>query len=143
MGGQMNELKSRKDNIESILGEKKAEQGEMKAQLGKMKKSMGYTNEADIDTRIATIEFKLWTDSISLKEEKQLLAEIKELKKCKPKLSELSKLQNNVESFDKGSDLRSERTKLIEQMQLCFEKKKAIQERFSECNDKRKNQVGD
>merc|ERR1719145_325587 len=99
----------------------------MKSQLAKMKKSMNYTTEADIDDRIATIEFKLWTESISLKDEKQLLAEIKELKKNKPKLSELSKLQSNVENLDKGTDLREEAGKLRDQMQILFEKKSKIQ----------------
>merc|ERR1712183_1154078 len=102
-----------------------------------MKKSMGYTSEADIDERIATIEFKLWTDSISLKEEKQFLAEIKELKKNKPKLSEISKMQSNVESFDNGSDLRAKLNDHRDTMALLFAKKQAIQEKLKELTEKR------
>merc|ERR1712151_1352442 len=120
---EMSDLKSKKDQIQASLGENKAAGLEMKSQLNKMKKSMNYTTEADIDDRIASIEFKLWTDSISLKEEKALLAEIKELKKNKPKLAELSKLQNNVENFDHGTNLREQSGALRDRMAILFQKK--------------------
>jgi len=38
------------------------------------KSNVTYKSEAEIDDRIATIEFKMWTDSLSLKEEKAYLA---------------------------------------------------------------------
>merc|ERR1712217_860483 len=85
----------------------------------------------------------LWTESISLKDEKQLLAEIKELKKNKPKLAELSKLQNNVENFDSGTNLREKNAQLRDQMQVLFLKKTEIQERLKALNEKRQGQVGD
>merc|ERR1712183_1178728 len=108
-----------------------------------MKKSMGYTSEADIDERIASIEFKLWTDSISLKEEKALLAEIKELKKTKPKLAELSNLSNKVANIDAGTDLREESKKLGEQMQTLYHQKVGIQEELKALTEKRSKEVGD
>merc|ERR1712217_556660 len=85
----------------------------------------------------------LWTESISLKDEKQLLAEIKELKKNKPKLAELSKLQNNVENFDTGANLKEKNAQLRDQMQILFQKKTEIQERLKALNEKRQGQVGD
>merc|ERR1711953_511302 len=138
-----NTLKDKKDKIQASLGENKAAGLEMKSQLNKMKKSMNYTTEADIDDRIASIEFKLWTDSISLKEEKALLAEIKELKKNKPKLAELSKLQNNVENFDSGANLREQQGALRDRMAVLFQQKTTIQEKMKALNDKRQSQVGD
>merc|ERR1712217_862604 len=85
----------------------------------------------------------LWTESISLKDEKQLLAEIKELKKNKPKLAELSKLQNNVENFDAGTNLKEKNAQLRDQMQILYQKKTEIQERLKALNEKRQGQVGD
>merc|ERR1719436_1344083 len=136
----MNEIKSQKDRIAASLGDKKAEGQEMKAQLSKMKKNMGYTSEAEIDDRIATIEFKLWTESITLKEEKTLMAEIKDLKKNKPKLSELSKLQSNVENFDNGTNQRAKLNELRDQMAILYNKKTQIQEKMKALNEKRQGQ---
>merc|ERR1712151_965646 len=104
---------------------------------------MKFTSEEEINDRIATIEFKLWTESISLKEEKALLAEIKELKKNKPKLSELSKLQSNVENFDNGTNQRAKLNELRDQMAILYNKKTQIQEKMKALNEKRQGQVGD
>merc|ERR1712050_724480 len=141
--GQMNHIKAQKDSIQASLGDKKAEGQTMKAELSKMTKNMKYTSEAEIDDRIATIEFKLWTESITLKEEKTLLAEIKDLKKNKPKLSELSKLQSNVENFDHGTNLQEKRNELRDQMAILHGKKTQIQEKMKALNEKRQSQVGD
>ena len=66
---------------EKLQDERKSfEEGkEMKAALNKMKKTPGYTNEDAIDARIASIEYRMWTESITLKVEKKLLAEIADL----------------------------------------------------------------
>ena len=47
----------------------------------------------EIEQRIASLEFKMWTDSLSLKDEKAVLKEISDLKKQKPKLAELDQLK--------------------------------------------------
>merc|ERR1711881_184657 len=124
----MNAIQDKRDQISKALGEKKTEGAEMKQELSKMKKSMGFTSEADIDDRIATIEFKLWTESVSLKDEKNYLAEIKELKKNKPKVSQVSQMQDKVSNFDAGTDLREKRKELNELVAIEREKKKGIQE---------------
>merc|ERR1712072_622233 len=126
-----------------MLGDKKSEGAEMKQELNKMKKSMGFTSEADIDDRIATIEFKLWTESISLKDEKNYMAEIKELKKNRPKVSQVSQMQDKVSNFDAGTDLREKRKELNELVAIEREKKKGIQERLTELTESRKAQMGD
>merc|ERR1712050_479597 len=140
---QMNEVKAQKDKIQGSLGDIKAEGASMKAELSKMAKNMRYTSEAEIDNRITIIEFKLWTESISLKEEKTLLAEIKDLKKSKLKLSELSKLQSNVEHGDNGTNQRAKLNELRDQMAILYNKKTQIQEKMKALNDKRQSQVGD
>merc|ERR1712129_375409 len=59
-------LMARKDELNKGITEKKQEGADMRTQLSKMKKSIGYTNEGDIDDRIASIEFRLVTESVSL-----------------------------------------------------------------------------
>merc|ERR1719482_2151638 len=104
----------------------------MKQQLGKMKKSMTFKSEAEIDERIATIEFKMWTESVSLKQEKDYLAEIKELKKNKPKVSQVSQLESKLEDFknDSGLSMKEQRNEINAKMAELREKKKGIQEKM-------------
>merc|ERR1712039_970638 len=87
----------------------------------------------------------MWTDSLSLKEEKAYLAEIKELKKTKPRLAELSKLQNKVEGLKANSsdDLRDRNRSLGEMMQTLYHQKLEIQEKLKALTEKRKLEVGD
>merc|ERR1719379_3047245 len=76
---------------EDLKGQQQAAYAEGRSkrqELNKMKKSMAYTDIDKIDERIASIEFQLWTDSPSLKEEKALLEEIKLLKRNKSKVSD-------------------------------------------------------
>merc|ERR1712187_666809 len=108
----MNKLAERHQAIKGAINGKRGEQAQMKNDLSKMKKSMGYQTEGEIDERIATIEFKLWTESLSLKDEKAYLAEIKELKKNKPKICQVSEMEGKLADFDAGVSLRDQ-SKLI------------------------------
>merc|ERR1711879_936164 len=131
------------DAIKGNVADKKAEDAEMKAKLNKMKNTISYTSEDAIDKRIEEIEFKVQTESLSLKDEKALLLEIKELKKTKPKLSQFSKLQDSVANLDSGKDLKERSKELAEVMQSFFNQKVAIQERLKALNEKREKETGD
>jgi chromosome segregation ATPase len=64
---KLDALQEQKTGILGQVGDRVAEGKEMKAQLNKMKKSLGYTSEDAIDERIASIEYRMWTESITLK----------------------------------------------------------------------------
>merc|ERR1712194_158052 len=99
---------------------------EMRDQLTKMKKTIGYGSVQEIDERIASIEFKLWTESVPLKEEKKFLAEIQELKKNRPKVTSMSQLQESISGRDSGMDKRAAGNEIKAQIALAMEKKKGI-----------------
>lgn len=139
---KMNEIQAKKDAIAKQVGDKRQEGRDMRTQLNKMKKSIGYTSEAEIDDRIASIEFKLWTDSVSLKEEKKALAEIQELKRSKPKVSNLHKMEDSLQSFDAGS-VKESSAALNEEMAKYRELKKGVSAKMSELMESRKEQLGD
>jgi len=145
VSSKMNVLQEQKESISKALGDRTAESAEMKSAVNKMKKSIGFTSEADIDDRIATIEFKMWTESVSLKEEKNYLAEIKELKKNKPKVSQVSQMENKLQEFksDSGLSLKEQRNEINGQMAQFREQKKGIQERLIALQEERKAQLGD
>eukprot|EP00928_Gymnodinium_smaydae_P085836 TRINITY_DN694_c0_g2_i1.p2 TRINITY_DN694_c0_g2~~TRINITY_DN694_c0_g2_i1.p2 ORF type:complete len:417 (-),score=167.58 TRINITY_DN694_c0_g2_i1:93-1157(-) len=115
----------------------------MKNQLTKMKKSIGYNSEAEIDERIASIEFKMWTGSISLKEEKELLKEIQELKKSRPKVSQVHKLEANIKDDDRGLPLKERRQAANEKFGSYLEEKKKVSEQLKELQASRTQQTGD
>jgi len=139
----MDAVQEQKEGISKALGDKKAEGAEMKAELGKMKKSMAYTSAEDIDKRINDIENIMHHGTISLKDEKAYMIEIKELKKNKPKLSQLAGMQNKVANMDFGGDIKAQRGELNELMATLREKKKGISERLTELTEARKAQMGD
>lgn len=115
----------------------------MRNELNKMKRSIGYSNESDIDDRIATLEFKLWTESISLKEEKKYLAEIQELKRNRSKVSEVNKMESSVATFDNGMSMKEKASVISEEMNRFREEKKEVQTLLSELMEGRKAQLGD
>merc|ERR1711933_138674 len=103
---KMDALQAEKEKINGAMGAKREEGVQMKNDLFKMKKSIGYTNEADIDNRIATIEFKLWTESVPLKEEKKYLQELQELKRNRPKVSQVREKEEQLVGLRDGASMK-------------------------------------
>merc|ERR1719310_891109 len=73
-----------------------------------MKREIGYTDAGQIDERIATIEYTIWTSSLTLKEEKKLLAEIQDLKRTRPKVAHYHKMEEKVQNFDAGGNVKDQ-----------------------------------
>jgi len=92
---------------------------------------------------IRDIEEKMRHDTMSLKQEKEYMAEIKELKKNRPKLSQLSQMQDKLSTFDAGTDLKSRLGEINEQLARHRETKKGFQEKLTELTESRKAQIGD
>jgi len=149
-GAQLDEFKKkidvlmeRKEGINKGIADKKQEGADMRNQLSKMKKSIGYTNETAIDDRIATIEFKLWTESVTLKQEKDYLKEISELKKSKPKVGQARAMEDSLASRDTGGNLRENIGTINEEMALYREGKKQVSQALGALNEQRKETLGD
>merc|ERR1711920_777550 len=111
-----------------------------KNDLAKMKKTIGYTSETDIDNRIATIEFKLNTESISLKEEKKYLLELQELKKSRPKVSKVNNMKDNLAAHKEGvsgnvAEMKGTIQEINAAMAKHREEKKVIQEKLAKIRD--------
>merc|ERR1719357_1442842 len=141
--GKINALVARKSEIQKDIGDKKQEGQEMKQSLQKMKKSIGYTDEKDIDERIASIEFKMWTDTNSLKAEKEMLKEIAELKKNRPKVSKLGQMEQSLANHDVGGGHRQNLAQINEEMNLYRDGKRQVQDKMTALMDERKGQLGD
>merc|ERR1712032_1666720 len=93
---EIDKLRSEKQAVQDVMAKRSdgrddyyKQRSEMREQLNEIHKNLEQfesrkegistdigKKEQEIDDRIATIEFKLWTESISLKEEKKFLQEI-------------------------------------------------------------------
>merc|ERR1719378_821480 len=61
-----------------------------------MKKKLGFDDIKEIDTRIREIDFQMQTESLSLKQEKELMIKIKELKASRPLVTKYEKMEQNM-----------------------------------------------
>merc|ERR1712113_1224095 len=120
----MDALMDKKNEINGALGKHREEGIAMKNDLNKMKKSVGYTNEADIDNRIASIEFKLWTESVPLKDEKKYLLELQELKRNRPKVSQVNQMECNLAELSSARSMKETLQELNGALAKCREEKK-------------------
>eukprot|EP00974_Lingulodinium_polyedra_P126944 11200222-Lingulodinium_polyedra.AAC.1 len=109
----MHELQEQKDSINKAVCDKRAEAGELSQQLNKMKQSIGYNSEQAIDERVATIEHQLCSDTMALKKEKKLLDEIQELKRIRPMVNQVHKMEEGLQSSDPGISMK-ERISVID-----------------------------
>jgi len=102
-----------------------------------MKRSIGYNTETAIDERIATIEFKLWTESISLKEEKKYLQEIAELKRNRPKVGQVQSLEDNLNTGRDSGETKAELNKIGADMFQLREQRREISKQLKDLLDSR------
>merc|ERR1719240_547937 len=108
------------------MGQKKEEGVQQRNDLNKLQKSVGYSSEQEIDQRIADIEFKLWTESVPLKQEKELLKEIQELKRNRPKVAKVHELKANIDMDDRGKGLKEQLKECSEQMSTVFQERQKV-----------------
>merc|ERR1712187_582538 len=143
---KMDALMAKKNELNAAMGAQREEGINMKNDLQKMKKSIGYSSEIEIDNRIATIEFKLNTESIPLKEEKKYLLELQELKRNRPKVSKVNKMEDDFTAFKEGTstaDMKATIQEINAAMAKHREEKKGIQEKLGKIREARDAKFGD
>jgi len=139
---EMDRLTALKDEVSGSIGQNRQEGIQMRDQLNKMKKQLGYTNESEIDQRIATIEFKMWTDSMTLKEEKAYMQELQTLKRNRPKVSQVNQMEEDINNRDSGLPLKERLASMKAEIAVWRDKKKAVQDKLTALNEQRKEKLG-
>merc|ERR1719195_1943077 len=116
----------------------------MKSKLDKMKSTFGeYGTEEKIDKRIEEIEFHLQTQTLALKEEKKFLSEIQELKRNRPKVSQVSGIEDNIKKHVEGVPIKEKLDQIFAELGKARALKKEAQEKLTELQEGRKEQLGD
>jgi len=108
-----------------------------------MKRSIGYKDESEIDERIKYIEMQLMTETMALKQEKEYLKEISELKKNRPKVGKIAVAEASYENRDTGASLKEDIGAINEQLTQYFEAKRGVSAELKELNEGRSEQMGD
>merc|ERR1719199_93866 len=72
-----------------------------------------------------------------------MMEEIRQLKKDRPKVAGIHKLESSIGSDDKGLSLKEKSKAISEQMGRYIEEKRKVSEKLKELNEQRKNETGD
>eukprot|EP01053_Blabericola_migrator_P001887 Blabericola_migrator_1__1886@NODE_1512_length_4373_cov_158_589178_g993_i0_p2_GENE_NODE_1512_length_4373_cov_158_589178_g993_i0NODE_1512_length_4373_cov_158_589178_g993_i0_p2_ORF_typecomplete_len480_score104_75KIAA1328/PF15369_6/1_8e04KIAA1328/PF15369_6/0_00094AAA_13/PF13166_6/0_0039AAA_13/PF13166_6/24AAA_13/PF13166_6/9_4e02DUF4472/PF14739_6/0_0073DUF4472/PF14739_6/1_8e04DUF4472/PF14739_6/1_5e03DUF4472/PF14739_6/1_1e03ATG16/PF08614_11/0_056ATG16/PF08614_11/14ATG16/PF08614_11/2_8e02MAD/PF05557_13/ len=72
----------------------------LRGQVDTLSRGLQYHSVDEINKRIQDIEYQMMTETMSLKDEKKLIADIEKLKKMKPELAKLAELQEMATSND-------------------------------------------
>lgn len=146
---KLDEYQAEIDKLEEgrklLQGKVKSTQNEARAQrdeLHKMKKKVGFESEADIDAEIRKIESEMMTTSISLKEEKKKMDEIKELKKSKPQVLKLLAMEGKAGGGDVTA-MRGDIDEVFAKLTEVREAKKLTSEAYRKLMDARTKVMGD
>merc|ERR1712203_721503 len=90
--------------------------------------------------------FKLQTESMALKDEKKYMLELSELKKNRPKVAKVNKLEGDLNAFREGQssgEMKATIQEINAAMAKHREEKKVIQEKLAKLRDERKAKLGD
>eukprot|EP00397_Hematodinium_sp_SG-2012_P027020 GEMP01028361.1.p1 GENE.GEMP01028361.1~~GEMP01028361.1.p1 ORF type:complete len:462 (+),score=149.81 GEMP01028361.1:250-1635(+) len=91
----MSELTKQMQQLKAELKQATAKEQAQRRELYKMRNACLAKSTEEIDRRIKSIEFQLWTSSLSLSAEKRELQDIALLKRCRPKVAQLEQLERN------------------------------------------------
>merc|ERR550537_1487059 len=107
-----------------------------------MKSKLQFKTLADIDSEIRNIEYKMQTESLTIKQEKDLMVKIKELKASKPLLSKYEKMEGSMGPVD-TTDMKSSIDEINAQLSEVREAKKLQQAAYSKLIEARQKVMGD
>jgi len=136
-------LHAQKDDLEKGMKDKQGEKSQMVQDVKKARASIGYKTEEEIDERMRTIEYRLQTETIPLKEEKDLLKEIQELKRNRPKVAQVNKMEEGLNNFDAGGNIKETRQKINEQIRAWMQEKAKVLEERDALNKEYEGKLGD
>lgn len=136
---EINNLEQERKGLLNKVELRQKEGKEMRTSAQTLKKSIGFSSETDIEKRISELSHILQTSTMSLSEEKKIIAQISQLQKSKPLLGKYANLETRASNFEDHSiaPLRTRiellRTKLAE-LRTC---KKEVQEKQRTLIDER------
>jgi hypothetical protein len=96
-----------------------------------------------MDERMRTIEYRLQTETIPLKEEKDLLKEMQEIKRNRPKVAQVNKMEEGLSNFDVGGNVKATLQTISEQIRTWMQEKSKVLEERDALNKEYEGKLGD
>jgi len=93
---KIDELMKKKESEIGGIQDKQNESKQRRQDLNNMKKKLGYDDIKDIDQRIRELDHRMQSESLSLKQEKELMIKIKDLKASRPLVTKYEKMEQNL-----------------------------------------------
>merc|ERR1719387_531817 len=90
-----------------------------------------------------TIEYRLQTETIPLKEEKDLLKEMQEIKRNRPKVAQVNKMEEGLSNFDVGGNVKETLQTISEQIRTWMQEKSKVLEERDALNKEYEGKLGD
>merc|ERR1712194_743883 len=100
-------------------------------------------SEEEMDERLRNIEYRLQTETIPLKEEKDLLKEMQEIKRNRPKVAQVNKLEDGLSKFDSGGGVKETLQTIKEQIRNWMQEKEEKEEERDVLNKEYEGKLGD
>jgi uncharacterized coiled-coil DUF342 family protein len=132
------ELEKEKAEVRAKLEEKDKSTKNVKDSVRDMQKEIGFRTEAEIDEKINDMEYKMHTETLTLKREKEIMAEIAKLKAMKPKLNKMKRLANSTNVDDTVVPLRAKIEDLNAEIQKARDERKRCQNVFKKIIEERR-----
>ncbi|KAF4714460.1 hypothetical protein FOZ62_018104, partial [Perkinsus olseni] len=96
----VSDLETKRSKTQDGIHAKQTEGRQLRAELSSMQKKLGFSTEDQIDDKIADIEYRMHTESLDLKKEKELMKQISELKQTKPQLKKFDAMKTASGEYD-------------------------------------------
>lgn len=135
----------KKDEIRGAMGLKNTEDAKMKNELKDMKKKIGYTDVEQIDRRIKEIDDTMMHSSLTIKEEKKMMDEIKALKKNKPEVTKYNQMEQGLatqKEMNNNSSLKEQLDQINEVMKVHRDRKTELNTELTALIQERDAQMG-
>jgi len=138
-------LMAQKDTIFNEIKTTQNKGKDMKSELNNMKKSLGFNSVQEIDDAIADIEYKMWTETLTLKKEKEYIAQISQLRKRKPEFTVYANKEAEVQSFDTSGvgQMRASAAELTEKINALRDERRKVKEGRDKLVEERRAKQGD
>lgn len=137
-------LQKQKQAIRGTMQDKQKEGRDKRTELNSMKKKIGFESEAEIDQKIRDIEYEMHTQSFTLKQEKEMMVKMSDLKKQKPELRKYQQLEGTANTGNDGfGEMKGSIEEVNKELTETFDAKKVIQAALAKLVEARNKVMGD
>jgi uncharacterized coiled-coil DUF342 family protein len=140
---KIDELEKKRKTMLDSISDKQKEGRQKRQELNDMKKKLGFDTEAEIDAEIKKIETSMYTESMTLKKEKEMMVKINELRKSKPMVSKYAEMEGAVGESGQVGNMKETIEDIKTELNEVRDAKKLQSQAYSKLMEARQAVMGD